>query len=186
MFQNIPLIAAILPWPILGAVLKHQVLDGSGPIWPYMMFSCLVAALWNPRAAMVLGAGILGAQIVESQFTQPLLLQVGLFTTIAFISFALFDKVAAMAAALVSLTYASILFGIPWFAAVVVSEFILIFGLIGAAINGPTSGNYRKGSGPSGLVDGFIPGAFLIGQFLRDTGHRDRPDHLKNHREIDG
>jgi hypothetical protein len=169
--KHIPIITAIMMWPILGGILKHYAMDGSGPIWPFMIVSAAVTFILNRPAGVALGLGILASQGAETYFQQPLGMQVGVYAIIAFVSLAFLDKFAALAAAVVSLLYFAALIGaMSWFLAVVATEFALIFGMIGASINGPTGGSYRKNEGILSIFSPFRDIAVHMRRFIRDNG----------------
>jgi hypothetical protein len=128
-------ILTIFCLPIIAGVAKHTVFGGTGPIWPFFLAACAVAAIYDWKAALLIAAGIGGAQVLERMFDHPMLMQFGLYGALAFV--AIWFRLGAIAyttcAVVSALYFAAQVEILAWFPAVVVSEFALTFGLMGAA-----------------------------------------------------
>lgn len=122
MFRHIPTITIILVWPLLGGVLKHTAMDGTGPIWPFMMISAAMAWIFNKKAATILGAAVGALQFIEVTMTEPLVLQCGILTILAVVSWGFLDKVAAVTLALASMCYIGAMITSSWYFFVILSE----------------------------------------------------------------
>jgi hypothetical protein len=137
--------------PVAGGVAKHTVFDGAGWIWPWLLASCAVAAIWNWRVAALVAIGVSGAQGIEQLWPHPLAayLQFAVWAIVAFTILGLADKVAAGLAAVVSLLYLGATVGaLAWFPAIVLTEFAIVFALWAGAVNG--AGPTRKDMGKLG------------------------------------
>lgn len=162
---------AIFALPVIGGVAKHTVFGGAGWIWPWLLASCAVAALFNWRAALLLSVGIGGAQVIEQTYPGAPWYQFALYVTLGFCALAMHVKVAAFAAALVATLYLAAATAVaPWFLAVVASEFVLVFGLIGGVYHGPSGGvrddRHQRSAGNAAALAPVHPGR--LHHFLRD------------------
>lgn len=132
---------AIFCLPILAGVLKHTVFGGVGPIWPFFLAACAVAAIYDWKSALLVAIGVGGAQYIERSFEGPEILQFGLYSVLAFVALWFTSAPAAATLAIVAMMYiAAAVTALAWFPAVVASEFVLTFGLIWVVVNGPGGG----------------------------------------------
>jgi hypothetical protein len=140
---------AILVWPIALASLpaKSMLFGGQIHVWPFLLAACAVTALGNWRAALIIAIGVAGAQIIQRTMLEPEIYQLALYSTLAFIALGLFDKVAGVTAAIVAIIYFLAVF-VDWRAAMIVSEVVLVAGMSGAVLSGPTGGIYQRSFGP--------------------------------------
>lgn len=135
---------AIFFLPILAGVLKHTAFGGTGPIWPFFLAACFIAAFWDWQSAALVAVGIGGAQLVEQSVAHPALSQFALYGLLGVLAIMAERSVAAAVMAFVSLLYFTVAIGaLPWFPVVVATEFALTFGLIGVVANGPRGGRLR-------------------------------------------
>ena len=166
---------AIAVWPIALAALPAKTLLFGGQIhvWPFLLAACAVTAIANWRAALIIAIGVAGAQIIQRTFSHPEMLQLALYSTLAFIALWLFDKVAGIAAAIVAIIYFLAVF-VDWRAAMIVSEVVLVAGMSGAVLSGPTGGIYQRSSG----ADTAAPSDARVAVSWSGLGRVDRRDGL--------
>lgn len=170
-------IAIIAVWVVaLAAIPARDILfSGKIYVWPFLLGSCVIAALYNWKMAAVIAVAVIGDQFLQRTLLSPETVHVMWFAVVAVIAFGLIDKTAAAIAASVSLCYLYVVFGGDWRVVMIVSEVLIILGLCIGMLIGPTGGLFHG--------DGFsVSGIGRVGRSAHNRIYRATDFHREDPR----
>lgn len=147
----IRLLTGVAVWAVALASIpaRDLLFGGQIHVWPFILASCALAAVYNWPVAALLAGAVISDQIIQRLTGDPVVPQFALYSIAAFVGWRFIGWVPAVTAALVSLLYLSVPLGADWRLAMIISEVVIVCGLCAGIINaGSSDGGIRRNTGP--------------------------------------
>lgn len=112
------------------------------PVWPFLLIASTICGVWNLRAGIAFAAAILSVRAtIYLGLNDPLILRMVIYSGMAFVVLFFVDRIAGGFFALIGITLVLAMLGhMEVRTHVLMSEAVLLLGMVVSGINGPSSG----------------------------------------------